>query len=410
VCPGQTSACAGSGPLVCNDGSPCTDDFCSTATGCFVVNNHAPCDDHNGCTDTDTCNFGFCQGTPNTLPCNDGNQCTIGEHCQSGFCGSGTPVTCDDHSSCTTDFCSPSQGCVHLPLQNGLFCEDNNPCTTDDTCQGGLCVGDPRNCADGNPCTVDFCSSAGGAFLCLHENCTDIPDSFCPTPQCQAGTCGNNHLDPGETCDPPDATPKPGHPGQVTCRADCTSCGDSIVQPSDGETCDDGNLVTGCDPLHPTHPLDPCQTSCAPPICQDPARIRFANGVAIFDVHGRIEPVPPALTIDPSGETFVVELTDDAGGILFRRSLEAGVIIARGRGFKYVDRAAKLNGGISRLKFAPRGTSYRVTLTAYGETFPAAPEMTTHLHIGAQQWTLRGTWLQTKSGWQLDPRSSLGGP
>jgi hypothetical protein len=403
-------ACVPGSAFPCNDFNPCTDDFCSSVSGCFTLPHvGGPCNDSNPCTSDDACgNFGNCTGTPNLDPCNDGNACTVDEHCQFGFCAFGATRDCDDHNSCTTDSCSPSFGCLHAPL-SGMRCQDSNPCTTDDVCMAGTCTGEPRNCLDDDPCTVDTCNSAGGAFLCQHEDCADVPDSVCPA-QCVPVGCGNHHIDPGETCDPPDPTPKPGHPGEVTCRPDCTSCGDAITQPSDGETCDDGNFVTGCNPQRPTQPLDACQTSCTPPICQDPARIRVVNGVGVLDVHGRIEPVAPALAIDPSDKTFVVELTDATGAVVFRTSLEAGAIIARGRGFKYVDRSARTNGGISRLKVAPRGTSYRVTLTAYGDLTKATSEMTTHLYVGAHEWTLRGHWLTTKSGWKLDPRSALGAP
>src|SRR5262249_36836223 len=149
---------------------------------------------------------------------------------------------------------SSLSGCLHAPL-SGMRCVDSNPCTTDDVCVAGVCTGDPRNCLDDDPCTIDTCNSAGGAFLCLHEDCAVVSDSV-RRAQCVPVGCGNHHIDPGETCDPPDPTPKPGYPGEVTCRPDCTSCGDAITQPSDGETCDDGNFVTGCNPQRPTQPLD----------------------------------------------------------------------------------------------------------------------------------------------------------
>jgi hypothetical protein len=406
TCSGGT--CQAGPPKSCDDSNPCTDDFCNSSTGgCFTIPNANPCDDGNPCTDGERCQLRFCgAGSFNTAPCDDGNACTGNDHCQSGVCN-GAPISCDDHNPCTSDSCSRVSGCVHTPL-DGISCQDDDPCTIDDRCQAGACTGDPRNCFDDDPCTVDSCSSAGGAFLCVHQDCNTVPNGSCPA-QCRPAFCGNGRIDPGETCDPPDATPQPGRPGQVRCRPDCTSCGDAITQPTDGETCDDGSLVSGCNPHHAAVPLDPCQNGCTPPICEDRARFRTIHGMGVLDVHGRIEPVPPALRLDPFGNTFVVELTDDlTGAVIFRRSLDAGLIVRRGRGFRYVDRTAKVNGGIARLKVAPRGTSYRVTLQAYATLPGATAQMTTHIHLGAQEWTLRGQWVPTKNGWQLDPESALG--
>jgi cysteine-rich repeat protein len=60
---------------------------------------------------------------------------------------------------------------------------------------------------------------------------------------------------PGETCDPPGS---PAGASGNSCRADCTVCGDHIV--NDGEQCDDGNNVNG----------DGCENNCTPtPRCGD---------------------------------------------------------------------------------------------------------------------------------------------
>jgi hypothetical protein len=161
-------------------------------------------------------------------------------------------------------------------------------------------------------------------------------------------------------------------------------------------------LRHGCDPQHPTQPLDACQTSCTPPICQDPARIRVVNGIGVLDVHGRIEPVAPALaSIRRTRRSSWSSPTRRT--VVFRTSLEAGAIIARGRGFKYVDRSARTNGGISRLKVAradelPRDGHRVRRLTK------ATSEMTTHLYVGAQERTLRGHWPPDQE--RVEARSS----
>jgi hypothetical protein len=50
-----------------------------------------------------------------------------------------TAASCNDLNPCTSDTCSPTQGCVHAPL-TGNACDDGNPCTVD-TCNVGTCFG-----------------------------------------------------------------------------------------------------------------------------------------------------------------------------------------------------------------------------------------------------------------------------
>ena len=70
--------------------------------------------------------------------------------------------------------------------------------------------------------------------------------------------CGDGELDveTGETCDPPGAV----LPNGAICRADCTFCGDGVVDVN--ETCDDGNIFE----------YDTCTSQCEPfecPVLQD---------------------------------------------------------------------------------------------------------------------------------------------
>jgi cysteine-rich repeat protein len=106
--------------------------------------------------------------------------------------------------------------------------------------------------------------------------------------------CGNGEIDDGEECDdgPDNSDLLADH-----CRHDCTlpRCGDGVVDPGEGEECDDGNLVDGdgcdsdctvtsgacgngvidpgeeCDdgPLNSDLLPDHCRTDCTAPSCGD---------------------------------------------------------------------------------------------------------------------------------------------
>jgi hypothetical protein len=87
-------------PATCDDGNPCTDDFCDADAGC----RHTLRED----------------GTP----CPDGNVCNGAEWCQTGVCTSGRPLACDDGDPCTDDGCDAVQGCVATPKRGyaSVFC------------------------------------------------------------------------------------------------------------------------------------------------------------------------------------------------------------------------------------------------------------------------------------------------
>lgn len=89
-----------------------------------------PCDDENPCTTNDACDgMGMCEGTP--VNCDDGNPCTQ-DYCDgTGQC---THVPqdnlCDDGIPCTEDICDPTQeGCSHVLPSN--MCIINDQCFTE---------------------------------------------------------------------------------------------------------------------------------------------------------------------------------------------------------------------------------------------------------------------------------------
>jgi cysteine-rich repeat protein len=102
-----------------------------------------------------------------------------------------------------------------------------------------------EECDDGNVTDADGCDSnclptgCGNGVLTSGESCDDgnvLNGDGCDS-ACEF-ECGNGIVAAPETCDPPGS---PAGPGGTPCRADCTVCGDQVVQAVDGEQCDDGN-------------------------------------------------------------------------------------------------------------------------------------------------------------------------
>jgi hypothetical protein len=123
-------------------------------------------------------------------------------------------------------------------------------------------------------------------------------------------------------------------------------------------------------------------------------------------MHGRIVPFVPGTSIDPGGKNVVVELTDPAGVVLFRSSLEAGLLQQKGTRWAYVNPAAADSGGFASVTIRIRNGAAVITARAFGDLAGAADHMTTHVFLDAQEWTLAGQWVRTTSGWKLDLRST----
>lgn len=224
----------------------------------------------------------------------------------------------------------------------------------------------------------------------------------------RAQECGDGVIDPGETCDPPDLTIDPLN-GQLRCRLDCTRCGDGQVQSADTETCDDGNTVSGCDPHHPQRVLDGCLNNCTEPICADPARIKFADDLDVFDLHGGIRSMGPGATIDPTHRPFTVRLTspDVAGGVVYETTLPAG-LDSSGARYRYKNKDARTSGGLARVALVKRKDAYGLTLRTYGHFDLANAHMTTHILIGDEEWSVSGLWEAMPKGWRLRPSGTVG--
>ena len=334
----QDGACAAGKLLACDDGNPCTVDGCDASTGlCTVQNGAQACDDGNACTEGDTCSGGSCLGKavacddenpcttdfcspsagcvhqPNTLPCNDGNACTFADKCQGGACLAGAPwdpASCDDGNPCTTKGCDPKFGCTHT--FNSGPCDDGNPCTKNDLCMNGSCTAGENTCScvtdadcaaadDGNACNgVLSCDKASADWKCKIN-----PASVVVCDPSSDNVCAKNTCDPG--------TGKCGLVAQAEgkpCDADgsvCTvgdACQGGTCVAGPGMTCDDGN---GCT-------TDVCDPSQGCKFVANMAPCSDGNGCTIGDVCQANACVPGPLAICDDNNPCTTDSCDAQSG------------------------------------------------------------------------------------------------
>ncbi len=209
----------------CEDGNPCTQDVCIAADGCVHYPISGLCSDGDPCTALDKCLKGACLGTPACgMPCSAATDCDDGDPCSHDFCTgaagcSHTAKNCEDGNVCTTDVCSSQTGeclsffinapcavakmavcasatcengaCVTTPLPLGSSCTDGDPCTSDDTCLINGCVGKPKCPGDQNACTSDCAPLTGACDYAPIADGTACDDGEpCTTVDvCSAGSC-----------------------------------------------------------------------------------------------------------------------------------------------------------------------------------------------------------------------------
>jgi hypothetical protein len=218
------------GVLGCDDSNFCTDDSCSTLTGCTYANNVAPCSDADACTGGDKCSGGMCVGQKldcddqnvctddscdkmtgcvyanNAKPCSDEDACTENDTCAEGKCG-GAMVSCEDMNGCTTDTCDPASGCKHANTVSA--CDDGDACTKNDACAAGMCVGQKLECDDKDTCTADKCDMLKGCAHdkianCCHDDGDCAGGGTCVDERCEGGSIDGgpdgNAVDTGGGC------------------------------------------------------------------------------------------------------------------------------------------------------------------------------------------------------------------
>lgn len=125
------------------------------------------CDDANACT-ADSCTGGTCMHTSAAGPCDDGDPCTVGDACQGGACV-GSPKECDDGDSCTSEESCIEGACAAAATTcacaTDADCGDGSSCTLDLCLASGVCqhvpVQDGTPCDDGKACTAGEACKAG---------------------------------------------------------------------------------------------------------------------------------------------------------------------------------------------------------------------------------------------------------
>lgn len=289
----------------CDDNKPCTMDLCSSTTGCYAVPITEPgiaCDTGDLCVVDSTCQNGLCvgerrnceDGDPctdnycdsmdglckkrnNSSPCEDGNVCTVNDYCSAGACRSGSSRDCSDTDACTADRCIVGTGCVNDPITGCQHCPDglDSECVSPYICKVGVCdmSSDPLGrctwinepCDDGNPCTTGTCNQFTGlcAFTPVSGSCSDgnactLNDACNTTLMKCIGTavvCNDNNICTDDYCDTADGLCRELNNSATCDDSDpCTiddTCANGTCSVATDKNCEDGDPCTDnfCDPI-----------------------------------------------------------------------------------------------------------------------------------------------------------------
>lgn len=230
--------------------------------GCGGVSLGDPCPSGMGESDGNLCTVPTCQGILVDVGCSGVCSLFCGlpgcdpEYIVQGQCRDGDwsdhDLQCgSDGNSCTTESCSPTQGCVSSNRQNGSFCSDGLFCNGDDFCQAGQCTGHQNLPCDGGPC--ETCNEATNQCQ-PRPNFTSCNDGlFCNgTDMCFNGSCSMHTF-----------TPCPGSDGDSDCSESCNEATDSCTaNDPNGSSCNDGLFCNGTDSCRngvcSNHAGDPC--------------------------------------------------------------------------------------------------------------------------------------------------------
>lgn len=195
-----------------------------------------------GCSATCTVENGF------TCDTDSPSVCTPSPVCGDAITTQGE--TCDDGNTASGDGCSSA-----CATEAGYLCTAGSPSLCSKTCGDGT-RGQGEDCDDGNDTSGDGCSATctvENGFTCNTATpnvCEPGATAVCGNSMREGDACGDAFVDNNEECDWAIDCEFVANGNSCTCHADCTLCDGNencaFIEPAyNGETCDDGNTVSG---------------------------------------------------------------------------------------------------------------------------------------------------------------------
>ena len=164
------------------------------------------------CSDGEYCNTAAAAAACTTCTaddCSKKSECSTASVCIKTFADG---EACSAAGDCTSGQCNSAGKCGSLTVSEG------SPCATDNDCSalaGATCVDTKCSTAKKAECTIETA-----------ENDCAASTPYCIAGKCTAGVCGDNNLNPGETCDDGNTI------GGDGCSADC-QIEETVIPPSE---------------------------------------------------------------------------------------------------------------------------------------------------------------------------------
>ena len=237
----------------CDDGQPCTQNFCDAAGTCKVaIKNVCQCLDDGDCAKFDDNNL-----------CNGKLYCDTKAANWACVINPATVVACDaqNDADCIKNSCVPATGkCQATAVQDLAPCSDGNTCTQGDVCKQGVCTGGQPTCQcqkdadcagqeDGDFCNGTlYCDTPTQSCLVNPASvvsCPSVADSTCQANLCQpkTGVCKTTAVANGQACDDHNACT----PDETCSQGQCTTKNNTCACSKDADCVakDDGDLCNG---------------------------------------------------------------------------------------------------------------------------------------------------------------------